>query len=495
MVDYYQLLGVDSKATLDQIGQRYRFLAHAYHPDKFASEQHKTEAAEAFKQINEAFTTLSNQQLRAAYDSKREYFGSLDQRRRSPPPPEPAQPKPPPDPPKPQPQPKTSRDVPPREKPSPPPKDTPKNTPKGGRQTAPKNAPGASPLGKTTRRGATSRKWRWLAFACLIVAVILLAVPADVFNRRDPTLTIVPLEDTTASEHPRAGAESSPPVTVFTNSLGMKLALVPAGEYLIGSPDSEPGYHGKHEMRERQRPVHIAQPFMIGVYAVTQAQYETVMGRNPSHFSKSGIGKEKIGGQDTSRFPVEKVSWYDAVEFCNKLSERERRSDCYRLANVHRTDEAIDTADVTNASGRGYRLPTEAEWECACRAGTATPFHFGTSLNGEKANCNGYEPYGTTTLGPFLDRTTAVGSYPPNAWRLYDMHGNVRQWCQDGYDEGVSGKPPPSDAQGPTSRKYRVIRGGGFFDSAVYCRSAYCFKNSPDFRSYDLGFRVVLAGE
>lgn len=242
-----------------------------------------------------------------------------------------------------------------------------------------------------------------------------------------------------------------------TNSIGMKLKLIPAGEFLMGSPAHEED-RGSDEQQHRER---IAKPFYLGVYEVTQSEYERVMGTNPSVFKMAS-------GRDTSLFPVENVSWEDAVEFCCKLS----------------------AMSGERSAGREYRLPTEAEWEYACRAGTTTPFHFGSRLNGSEANCNGKYPYGTETKGMHLERTTTVGSYTRNAFGLYDMHGNVLEWCNDWYDYANS---PASDPQGPSRDSYRVIRGGGWNNDARYCRSADRSFSLPDLRfNGSYGFRVAL---
>jgi formylglycine-generating enzyme required for sulfatase activity len=164
----------------------------------------------------------------------------------------------------------------------------------------------------------------------------------------------------------------------------MKLVLIPAGEFLMGSPKGEDNRFAV----EHQHRVRITQSLYLGVYEVTQAEYEAVMKENPNWFSKDGFEKEKLSALNTRRLPVETVSCDDAAEFCRTLSS---------------------LAEETTA-GRVYRLPTEAEWEYACRAGTTTPFHFGVKLNGRKANCDGTEPYGTTHNGPFLDRRLFVHS-------------------------------------------------------------------------------------
>lgn len=259
--------------------------------------------------------------------------------------------------------------------------------------------------------------------------------------------------------------DDAPAVEIITNSLGMKLALIPAGEFAMGSPESEKG----REHGERQHPVRITKPFYLGVFEVTQAEYEHLIGTNPSRFSPEGGGKKTVAGLKTDWFPVESVSQEDAVEFCRQLS----------------------ALPEEKAAGRVYRLPTEAEWEYACRAGTTSPFHFGSRLNGQEANCDGGFPYGTTSRGPFLQRPTTVGSYAPNAFGLYDMHGNVCEWCSDWYDAEYYESSPESDPQGPSEATGGVIRGGGWSYNAGYCRSALRSGSVPTLRSNFLGFRVA----
>ena len=181
--------------------------------------------------------------------------------------------------------------------------------------------------------------------------------------------------------------------------------------------------------------VRIPQPFYFGVYEVTQREWEDVTGSQPSAFSHDGDRKEFVEDMDTSRFPVERVSLDDAVEFCKKLSMRE---------------------------GKTYRLPTEAEWEYACRAGTTTAFNFGNVLNGDKANVNGSEPFGTKIKGPFLARTCRVGSYQANAFGLFDMCGNVWELCQDWYSDDFYSRSPTDDPVNTTLGRYNVTRGGSW---------------------------------
>ena len=186
---------------------------------------------------------------------------------------------------------------------------------------------------------------------------------------------------------------------VVLNSIGMKFTLISPGEFLMGTPKSRKG--GRDNLQHRVR---ITKPFYLGVFEVTQEEYHKVIEKNPSAF-------RNIKGKKTKRFPVEMVTWEDAVEFCSQLSEM----------------------SAEQRAGRRYRLPTEAEWEYACGAGKETAFGFGASLSSMQANFDGFLPYGGAPRGPNLQRPTTVGSYPPNAFGIYDMHGNVYEWCADKY--------------------------------------------------------------
>jgi formylglycine-generating enzyme required for sulfatase activity len=216
----------------------------------------------------------------------------------------------------------------------------------------------------------------------------------------------------------------------FTNSLGMKLVHIPAGSFRMGSPPKESDLSN----RERQHEVTISYDFYLGATEVTQSQFKRIMGWNPA--IKSGADPDI----DTSSHPIETVSWEEAVEFCKKFSELPEE----KLA------------------ARKYRLPTEAEWEYACRAGSETAYSFGES---------------TQRLGEYawyMDnanrRSHPVGAKQPNAWGLYDMHGNVWEWCSDRFGEYP--KDAATDPQGPNEGSLYVIRGGGWNEVSTHCRSA-----------------------
>ncbi len=267
----------------------------------------------------------------------------------------------------------------------------------------------------------------------------------------------------------------------ITNSIGMKLALIPPGEFTMGSPREliqqelktpgiEDWYKDRLPGEGPQHLVRITRPFYFGVYLVTQEEYQRVMGINPSEFSAAGKGKGKVAGEDTRRCPVENVSWNDALEFCRKLSNLpEERS-----------------------AGRTYQLPSEAQWEYACRAGGAGRFSFspgGNAVPKESEN-NRLCDYGWFD-GNSSGRTHPVGEKKPNAWGLFDMHGNVWEWCQDWYGKDYYAKSPVDDPAGPLAGTYRVCRGGGCRVPAWRCGSASRGNREPGLHYGGLGFRVA----
>jgi len=252
------------------------------------------------------------------------------------------------------------------------------------------------------------------------------------------------------------------------------MVWIPPGTFVMGSPASE-AERGSDEV---QHTVTLTHGFYMGKYAVTQGQYLAVVGSNPSYFTTNDLIGNPIS-PDLNR-PVETVSWYDATNYCALLTQSDR-------------------AAGRIPSSWGYRLPTEAEREYACRAGTTTAFHFGSAIHGGMADFYDHYEYdaaiGDIWLAypsvPCLMRTTTVGSYAPNAFGLYDMHGNVWEWCQDWYGSYPTGSV--TDPQGPASSvSGRVFRGGSWNGYGSMCRSANRPVNSPAIRFWYVGFRVVL---
>jgi formylglycine-generating enzyme required for sulfatase activity len=254
-----------------------------------------------------------------------------------------------------------------------------------------------------------------------------------------PPLAIAPFDADRANQHQQAWAEYLDVPSPMTNSIGMELLLIPPGEFMMGSPEDDPK---KADGETPQHRVRITKPFYLGVDEVTQEQYEKVMGENPSSF------------KEPSR-PVESISWDDAAAFCAKLSAMDSRLQ--------------------------YRLPTEAEWEYACRAGTATRYSCGDDMDPRYA-----------WFGDNSGREThPVGRTLPNAWGLCDMHGNVWEYCHDWYDEDYYASSPLDDPAGPATGSDRVHRGGCWDFSTRQCWSACRRGHGPNFRGGGMGFRVA----
>jgi formylglycine-generating enzyme required for sulfatase activity len=249
------------------------------------------------------------------------------------------------------------------------------------------------------------------------------------------------------------------PKESITNSIGMTLVIIPAGSFTMGSrlsPEEVASRYGRgaEDYKDEQppHPVEITKPFYMQTTVVTQGQWKQVMGNNPSRFKACG-----------DNCPVEQVSWEDAQAFIQKLNEME------------------GTAK--------YRLPTEAEWEYACRATTTTLFFTGDCISSEQANYMGQKPGKNCPKGKDRQKTVKVGSFTPNAWGLFDMHGNVYEWCQDWYGAYPSGRV--LDPKGPAKGEKRVLRGGAYNFLARDARSAVRFSSDPYNRVSVIGFRVA----
>ncbi|MEG4799727.1 bifunctional serine/threonine-protein kinase/formylglycine-generating enzyme family protein [Microcoleus sp. ARI1-B5] len=239
----------------------------------------------------------------------------------------------------------------------------------------------------------------------------------------------------------------------FRENLGggatLDMVAIPGGRFVMGSPNTETG---RYDSEGSQRTVNIS-PFFMGKYPITQEQWEVVMGNNPSDIK--GLKR-----------PVEQLSWNNALEFCQKISQK---------------------------TGKIYRLPSEAEWEYACRAGTTTPFYFGETITPDLVNYNGNYPYSNAPKGLDRKQTTDVGSFSPNSFGLYDMHGNVWQWCSDKWHDNYNGAPSDGSSWETGTGHHRVLRGGSWRSLAVDCRCAYRGGNSADYWWWGRGFRVAVA--
>ena len=249
----------------------------------------------------------------------------------------------------------------------------------------------------------------------------------------------------------------------FTEDLGngvnLEMVYIPGGSFMMGSPDGEGG--------DREKPQHrVTVPeLFLGKYQITQAQWQAVMGNNNLWQAVMGNNPSYFKGKN---LPVENVSWFDAVEFCQRLKKN---------------------------TGRPYRFPTEAEWEYACRAGTETPFHFGATITSDLANYNGTRTYASEPTGKIRRTTTPVGTFPPNAFGLYDMHGNVWEWCQDTRHTNYQGAPTDGSAwvTNNSGDNNRLLRGGSWRYGSGHCLGVSRGCDGPGNGRWFNGFRLALS--
>lgn len=244
---------------------------------------------------------------------------------------------------------------------------------------------------------------------------------------------------------------------------GVKLRWCPPGRFVMGSPADEP----EHRPEEAQVEVRLTKGFWTGKYEVTQGQWKRLVGEFP----------QPQPAAEGDNFPLCWVNYFEAEDFCQKLT-----------ALGHKSGDLPQSWE--------FRLPTEAQWEYACRAGTVTATSFGNRFTSKQANFLGSKPYNGSDVGPALHRATPVGSYPANAWGLYDMHGNVFEWCRDWYHAQLPGGDDPdlSSRKGVPNRDgtfSRARRGGAWDDEGKYLRSAFRLRYEPERRADHIGFRVV----
>jgi formylglycine-generating enzyme required for sulfatase activity len=261
-------------------------------------------------------------------------------------------------------------------------------------------------------------------------------------------------KDTSSKSSPQILTENLP------GNIKLEMVKIPAGTFLMGTEEAEVIRLCKEyetDWFKREMPQHRVnlQEFYLGKYPVTQEQYQAIIGNSTSNF------------KDNPKNPVENVSWNDAQEFCQKLKDKTQKN---------------------------YRLPSESEWEHACRAGTTTSFYFGETISTDQANYDGNYTFGKGKKGVYREKTTPVGSFPANKFGLYDLHGNVWEWCQDVWHENYENAPMDGSSwnENDSQSTLRILRGGSWCYYPKNCRSAVRFRNSADFRNYYLGFRLAL---
>jgi formylglycine-generating enzyme required for sulfatase activity len=319
---------------------------------------------------------------------------------------------------------------------------------------------------------------------CMCVAVLALASLRATHSRAAdaPPAAVAPFSADEARELQEAWAAHLKTPAMAEDQLGIRLALIPAGEFTMGSPAGLKRHNGWMADAETEHLVRITRPFYLSVHEVSRAAFRVFVeetgyesdaekgsegdwGMNPATGKfESGLGCtwRDPRFEQTDEHPVVSVSWHDATAFCRWLSRKEKAT---------------------------YRLPTEAEWEYACRAGTEGQFAFGDSLSSAQANCNGEQGYNGAEAGPNHLGTVPRGTFAANAFGLFDLHGNAWEWCADWYapyaGEGAD------DPTGPSEGALRIMRGGGWHNSAYWLRSALRLRFTPTSRSNNVGFRVL----
>ena len=314
-------------------------------------------------------------------------------------------------------------------------------------------------------------------FSLFVLATLLLQQPVLAAEpEKKETPPVGPMAWVKVSTAQEAAAKKLGVPVALTNAVGMRFVLIPAGKFEMGSQDSVEEVHAKcigvsvnPDWATDEHPVHkvkISRPFYMSIYEVDGKLLETVAPRPNETTEQKNANKRRRRGDREAKTPTpaRNVWWQEAVTFCENLGEKD---------------------------GRTYRLPTEAEWEYACRAGTTTPFSFGETVLTNQVNCNHFFPYsdnGVAAPAWQAGRATACGSYPPNAWGLHEMHGNVSEWCSDWY--GPYTKKSQTAPKGPDTGTERVLRGGAARNSPSVCRSAKRSAYPPN--ADNVGFRVVM---
>ena len=287
---------------------------------------------------------------------------------------------------------------------------------------------------------------------------ILAVSPADaqalkalrqIWTQSVNTQPINPISNVSADSSSKSSPQSF--TETLPGNIKLEMVKIPAGNFLMGSADDAVGADANEKP---QHQVNIRE-FYLGKYPVTQEQYQTIMDYNPSRF------------KNNPKNPIDNVSWNYTQIFCQKLSEK---------------------------TGKNYRLPSEAEWEYACRAGTTTAFHFGDTISTDQANYDGNYTFGKGKKGVYREKTTSVGSFPANEFGLYDMHGNVREWCEDGWHENYENAPKEGSSWNDSYSLFslRILRGGSWNLNPRLCRSAYRHCVNADFQLVNIGFRLAL---